>query len=280
MSYKKFILFLSIIITLTFVSCTHKIPIKKQQILTINTINKANNILNQADKNTLVIFDIDLTLTMPSNTILLPENFNKYKDVTKRLLRAFNKDQIHILRHLILTQSPSRLVELNSSKIIKDLQKQGIKTIAMTASKTGTLGNKIINFPEWRYRELKKLGIDFSKSFSHNSFFKNLKIFHKSYPGIYKGIISTSGSKNSKGTVLQAFLNTVNYTPNHIIVIDDKMKNLISISNTLKKLNIIFTGLLYSGANKIIQTKTDKQMFTKTLSNLIKKNKSTLEEYS
>ena len=135
----------------------------EDNIIVINKIAEARKIFDVLSQDTLVIFDVDCVLTMPSDPILQLPTFNKYRNSYKKLLNHLNRDERHIFNHLLILKSSSKLVEDLFVEIIKNLQQRTIKTMAMTAGKMGFI--KDLYFPNWRYNELKRLGIDFSSIF-------------------------------------------------------------------------------------------------------------------
>jgi len=142
----------------------------------------------------------------------------------------------------------------------------------MTAGKTGRISKKIPDFPKWRFSELKRLGICFDTVFPGKLHFYDLVAFNDDYPGIEKGIVYSSGSRNTKGALLINLFNALKWEPKKIILIDDKMKNLLSFKKEISnmKKTIKFIGLHYLGAQRVTEVDVDKKEFIKTVSKLIK----------
>ena len=207
---------------------------KQPKIIAINSIKEISPYFEVADQNTLVIFDIDSTLTTPSDQYLQRQTIQCYKPLYKTFIAHLTENQYRIFLHLVIIDSPSILVEQDTPLIIKRLQNKGIKTLGYTGSKLGSLGN-LSSFPDWRYNELKRLGIDFAKIFPGKVVFKDFKDLGGDSIGIEKGIVY-SGYKHTKGSVLKLVLNELKWIPKKIIAIDDKENNVLSILNAAKNM--------------------------------------------
>jgi hypothetical protein len=71
------------------------------------------------------------------------------------------------------------------------------------------------------------------------------------YPCLYKyNIIFTSN--NDKGETLLCFLDMINYHPECIIFVDDKMSHIQSVEKATISRNIKYIGIRYSGCDKYI----------------------------
>jgi hypothetical protein len=242
----------------------------QSNIITVNSIKEIIPYFEKTNKNTLVIFDIDSTLTTPSNSYLQRQTIQRYKPIYDSFINRLTENQYRIFLHLVIVDSPSILVEKEIPLIIKKLQYKGVKTIGYTGSKLGDLGN-LPSFPDWRYNELKRLGIDFVKIFPGKVIFKEFQDLGGGAIGMEKGIVY-SGYHHSKGSVLHKVLNELNWIPRKIIVIDDKEKNVVSflhaIKNIIPEVNVI--GFHYKGINFIPKANTDVKIFEKKLHHLIK----------
>jgi len=243
---------------------------KKQEIISVNSIKEMKPYFELANQDTLVIFDVDSTLTTPSDQYLQRQTIQLYKPLYKQLIDNLSENQYRIFLHLVIVNSPSILLEDETPLIIKNLQNKGIKTIGYTGSKIGSLGH-LPSFPDWRYNELKRLGIDFAKIFPGKIIFKGFNDLGGDSIGIENGIVY-SGYKHTKGSVLNVVLNELKWIPKQIIAIDDKEKNVISILEAAKNIspNINVIGFHYKGIEFIPKANTDIKIFEKKLVNLVK----------
>lgn len=243
----------------------------KLNIVTINSIKEIVPYFDKANHNTLIIFDIDSTLTIPSDQYLQRQTINNYKDIYKKYTNTLTENQHRMFLHLIIVESPSILVEKETPLIIKNLQNNNVKLIGFTSSKLGALGD-LPSFPEWRYQELKRLGIDFINIFPGKTIFSEFYDLNGDHVGIEKGIVY-SGYKNTKGSLLKRTLDELKLYPKQIMFIDDKVNNVISILEASKvilpKCKVI--GFHYKGIDLLPKAVTNIKIFEKKIIKLIKK---------
>lgn len=206
--------------------------------------------LEQADQTTLCVFDIDYTLTMPSSPAFQMTTIKQHKALFKAFLQSLTEQERLLFSTVFISRGSSLLVDTATPNLINSLQEKGVKCLALTACFTGSLG-PINNLEEWRFAQLKSLGIDFSSSFPimGKLKFDALNGWRGRYPVFAHGILFTNQENNNKGDVLEAFLNQINWKPTRIIFIDDDIKNLESMEATLQKLGIEHAGFHYKGAS-------------------------------
>lgn len=245
----------------------------EQKITRINSIVEAKPFFALADAKTLVIFDIDSTITTPSSSVLQRQTFLRHKDFMDSCFNHLAENEKRIFLHLVVSGSPSMLVEEGFPAIIEELQKRNVKTIAYTASKTGPLG-EMKSFPQWRFNELKRLGIDFSKAFKGSVLFKDLPDIGGDFPGMERGIVY-SDYANSKGDVLQHVLQTLQMHVARIVAIDDKKKNLQSLLEATVRYDpkVDFAGLHYHGLQNIPEALVDFNLFKHVILKTLSKTK-------
>jgi len=245
---KKFIGFICIFI----LSCCNNCFAEIIQANDITIIQKA---LKSADKDTLVIFDVDDVLLIPKDQILLAQNKKYLEELNSKLEQSVGQENANVFYSIIFQQRQNGPVDAKKSEVISGLQAKGIKVLALTNCFTGKFGN-IKSMEDWRYGELSKNDYHFDRSWPT----LKAKIFEKtmdnglspksnSNPTFFKGIVFTNSV--SKGEALQAFLKYANFTPKKIIFIDDKKKHLETVENITLAHNIPFVGIEYTVANQI-----------------------------
>jgi hypothetical protein len=213
-------------------------------------LEKLEQEMGHLDSQALVLFDVDKTLIMPKDAILMPCN--------KPLLMEFIQEisntsscaySANYLKSRVLSQAVSTLVDPKSLSLIKTLQQKGIKTIALTAAGTGPFGT-IPELMDWRIQELNHLGVNFTPAFPHHSavLFKEFRGKH-SFPGFKEGILFSS--QFPKGEVLKAFLAYINWRPTKIVFIDDKMSFIQSVEQAAQELGIEFIGFHYTAVSHL-----------------------------
>lgn len=238
-----------------------KIQQDSSNIYCVNTFDLLAQKAKTLDSKDLVIFDVDGVLLIEEDAIFGVKAENKALWTklfrSEKRIPSLSSDEGRCLYSIVRQQSICVPVDEKVIQIIENLQAKNVKTIALTAIKTGR--NGIIEKTEdWRFDQLKVVGIDFSTSFHldeplmllpqktyleyslHNV---NSSVFAK------KGIVFTG--EYSKGDVLRSFLAAIEWWPERIIFIDDNKSLLESVANMCKDLGIQFMGLHYIGAEEV-----------------------------
>jgi hypothetical protein len=217
----------------------------------IQSFEQAADILKTADKNSLVLFDVDDTLIIPATVLFRPitiENpqYNQWlKELTDSALKNAKQSEEYY-GSIWKQQETPKIIELGIVNTIASLQNRGVMVLALTALMTGSSGI-IPSLPEWRFTKLKEVGIDFSKANLPDIVFTELPAKNGQHPMLYHGILcATSGSK---GQVLGAFLDRMGLKPNKVIFFDDSLKRVEDVGQEMKKRNIPFYGFQYKGAD-------------------------------
>jgi hypothetical protein len=230
----------------------------KSDIQEIDSFNEVKATLENVNPQTLVIFDIDDTLSSPENIYFQTWfcNTEKGKAFHKKVheyveTKENSKEYFKKLVAKEMRDSQNILIEPLIADIIQNLESKKIKTIALTSFNTGSMGGDIIpSLPQWRYERLKKVGIVFTPSFGDQEIiFEHMTSKAHRHPVFYKGILLTDHF--SKGEVLGAFLDRVNWKPNKVIFFDDKPKLITSVQKEMKKRKIPFQGYVYKGAQNL-----------------------------
>jgi hypothetical protein len=204
----------------------------------------------------LIAFDIDMTLTQPDHPAVYYPSLKKHVDIYKKIMGELTPEQKDLASTLTTQLSPQRVVEKETLHFIQALQEKGVAVIALTSSLAGQIKGYQETMIERRQKQLKDMGFDFSHSFNPISelvTFSHFKKYAGAYPMYFKGILSTNGEgEASKGDVLVAFLRMqeLSYTPQVVVLIDDKKKHLETVEAALKVYDpaIHFLGIEYQGA--------------------------------
>ncbi len=192
---------------------------------------------------------------IPTNPAFQRPNIEKYRPQLKVILQDLTPDEKMLWLFLSQTETEMQLIESETPQIIADIQKRGVKTVALTGAFGGVLDG--VDLAEKRILELKGLGIDFSVSFGAKRMeFKHLKPVFGSYPLYDRGILFAcgdarkSGDVNTKGDVLISFLNEMDMQPKVVLMVDDKIEFLNQVQESLSMFDpaIKFIGLQYTGA--------------------------------
>lgn len=212
---------------------------KKSIIQELKTINEVSAYCTD---NSTIIFDLDNVIIEPTQELGSDQWFSKLLHYACEIILD-TPDAItttltiyHAIQHHIEMQ----LVEREVSDLIKELHAKSIPFIGLTAR-----GYPIM---ERTLAQLNKLDIHFSKLATTKSF--EFTINEKSPPIIYKdGIIFCNG--NDKGLCLAKFFKMIEYTPKHVVMIDDKESHLASVSTSMP---CDFIGLRYGYLDNKVRT--------------------------
>lgn len=191
----------------------------------------------------LIIFDIDNTLVMPAQDLGTDEwfyhQFESYlrsgmliNDALEKALFEWNAIQL-------LTKVC--IVEPGTQKIIKHLQNEGFKAMALT-----TRGLEI---SACTVKQLKSLNIDLNLTSPSRS--NHYFMVDQSQVLFHEAILFTAGAH--KGICLFKFLDTIQYVPSSIVFINDKASHIEQIEKTAIEKNIPFIGLRYGFLDKKVK---------------------------
>lgn len=176
-------------------------PVPVSEIYEISTISEIEKWIIP---DTLILFDLDNTIFESTDVI---SHANWFNDMSHKYP---NKIAEILKRNWAATQkSDVKLIEVLTPKIIRKLQDEGVRVMALTSRNMVLL--------EATLRQVKSTGIDFSRTSPH----KNSTYFHE-------GILF-SDNNYPKGEALNAYLKDINFKPKRIILVDDLKKNLESV---------------------------------------------------
>ncbi|MFC1842924.1 DUF2608 domain-containing protein [Candidatus Dependentiae bacterium] len=248
----KIITYLALFLLISLTSCSQK----KSTIQEITSIKQAQNELDQADKDTLIIFDVDDTLTYKAANIIFQPWFRKTEEGKKFWAQVIkhSKSQenpldskLHVLIKRMIN-NVDQPIEPGVVNLIKTLQGRGLTVIALTHCITGFVGGTLIQ--KLRYEKLLEVGIDFSSSFEQKEVcLTHLTSHANRHPLFYNGILLTDAF--AKGPVLAEFLDVMQLKPKKVIFFDDNESYVKSVQEEMKKRGIIFKGFVYRAIDKL-----------------------------
>lgn len=193
---------------------------------------------------TLVVVDVDWTLLMPSDRVLQPNirpSEGDLKAIAERNIgRCWN---VNTNSRMLLKRSV-RLVDDQIPALLRQVWKKGGHAVALTAMSTGSHGY-IPSLERWRYKELYRLGIDFSILTPLNAEITFSNLAPKGpYPALHRGILFSAGLP--KGPLLAAFLDRVEWQyqwrPQAVVFIDDHLPFLASVAASMAERALPFYG--------------------------------------
>jgi hydroxymethylpyrimidine pyrophosphatase-like HAD family hydrolase len=217
-------------------------------IITISDFAPLTKLLEKSDRDTLVIFDVDHVLIMPTDEHTL--NRHPYrKQLWEEIEGRLSKEDMKALYGLTASKAKWRLVDPGIIDVFTHLKKRQIPSIALTSIYTGKFGN-IEKLEDWRIKHLHDFGFDFVNLTP----IREEMLLHEleeqdGIPILKSGVILTA--QVDKGRVLEHILRRSNYYPKTIIFIDDMLNNLESLEKLSSKLKIKFYGLQYTAVSNM-----------------------------
>lgn len=211
-------------------------------ILKTHDFTTMQQIVLNADHDTLVIFDVDDVLVQPADQIFQSRNKQYLLQLDKELSSRVPPYKLEYIRSKIAFKQQEKLVDARILELLTNLRQNKINTVALTNCATGQVG-KISKFEDWRVTRLAKLGIDFSAHNTLPDIYIDSVTPVEGKPTIKSGIVFTGYA--DKGAVLEAVLNKFSMRPKRIIFIDDKLQNLKSVEAVARQYNIEFVGVEY-----------------------------------
>jgi hypothetical protein len=219
------------------------------KIVPLETLEQFKKEVGPLDARSLVLFDVDDTLIVPVDAVLTP----KGRALIERFITERQNDNLHpfdlaFFVGRVLTMARLHLVEDYALELLQSLQHQEIKVIAFTAAESGQIG-EIISFADFRVNQLQELGFNFTQAFPTFDFLTLCKTDLRKGDPLYKSGVLFS-SEHPKGDILKQFLLKLELKPNQVVLVDDKMENLVSVEAAMEDMHIEFLGLHYLAAEK------------------------------
>jgi hypothetical protein len=252
-------IFLSIIISLSFF-----IETVNAKVINTTDMRLIRQEVLKLTKDDLVTFDVKGVIFSPKDQILAHKFIPKYKQFLKHIELTKGIDEAKRLEKIVLLNYEPKLVDENIPEIIKAIQRNGTKVIALTGGYTGAISSAQSK-EDLRVETLKNFGIDFSSSFlvTEMSFDSLIKKRSNEPLPLYKnGVLFTS--RYPKGVVLKSFLEKVKFEPKRIIHIDNSIKKIDDVKRFADEAGIDYLGIHYTKihenySQELNQAVTDKK---------------------
>ncbi|MBA3814803.1 MAG: hypothetical protein H0X26_10060 [Alphaproteobacteria bacterium] len=155
---KRYIHFIKSIFLLFIIFAIYPCQSQKQSqsIESIHSFSKVD--FSTIEPSTLVIFDVDETLTQPTDTYLINEHSPQAEAFKKKLFGQHPEiKDWNALASIMLQEAPRPLIEPIVVQKFKELEAQKIPMIVCTGMNMGPYGS-LSSLEEWRYEHLKSFG--------------------------------------------------------------------------------------------------------------------------
>lgn len=205
----------------------------------IRETTRFEDLLEEADEQTLVLIDMDDTLTDSSISLGSSDWRHFLRKHFKRKIHPVAQIDIHdYYSYLIAKKVPVKTVESNTAEVVDILQKKKIATLCLTArGQQQWYSTTLLDIQELSQQQLSSVGIDFKRSTLPDAF------TGKEITGYADGMLFSANQP--KGEFLKELFTKLGYTPKRVILIDDKEEQILSAEEAMKEMNIPFLGLWY-----------------------------------
>lgn len=202
----------------------------------IHEIDGLNQIMRYVENEQpdLVLFDIDDTLLHG----LTKEATNKWFCARMKELMDSGLSSREAAEQILPTYTAAQcstrveFIDLDAPVVLQKIREKNIHTLVIT-----TRGRKAQI--DATLRQFSDLGLSFKQdtdTLNRTFMFDNMP----GYTCYIDGIIFCDGNK--KSIILAEFFNKINYTPKHIVFIDDELGNILALEALAKRLGIRFEG--------------------------------------
>lgn len=210
----------------------------------IREIKSMQEIKESVKPDTLLVFDIDSTLLMPT-TYLGSDPW--WDHLIDKYIKAGSSKQEALEKAAKDWRDSQKDIQINpvediTPALVSEFQKNNIKVFALTAR----------GFPiaDLTINQLANNQIDFQKS----ALTKQIEIkLQDKYPALYKKGVLFVGD-NNKGILLLKFLEKLKYKAKNIVFVDDKLKNVQNVNEALEKANIPIIAYRYGAADDRVKS--------------------------
>ena len=207
---------------------------------TIYQHSRIKEILNYCHFNTCVLIDIDDTIA--TQALGDPWFVTLMGEACRRAPGKETTELVIAIYHAVQRVTQMQMIERDMGYIIQALQDIGVPVIALTS--------RGIPIVQSTLNQLHGIGVDFDRQWGRQQI--NLTIDGKSGLTTFKdGIIFCTG--NDKGKCLSAFLNSIQYFPQHVLMVDDKETHLQSVQKTVLAYGGQFEGVRYGQMDKAVK---------------------------
>lgn len=224
------------------------------QITQVSEMEEVLHFFNDANTQTLALFDVDMVLVQPSDPAFQMANMKRFGPICKRIMHEIPADKQMLFLSLMTVCSDLVLLDPFIPPFLEQLKQKEVPAMALTANLTGAFST-VQSMEKWRTESLRLLGIDFAATAPYQNalVFQELASYRGNYSTYLNGILFVNGTVVSKGEALLAFLAKTGLSFNKVIFVDDREENLQSVASALQMLEkpLEFQGIHFTGAQKM-----------------------------
>ena len=220
----------------------------KAEVLEATDIGIIKDEIAKLKSGDMVLLDVKHVIFYSSDQVMLHEHKSFFKQKFAQIEANLGKEEATRLKSIVLSSYKPIIVDHEIAELINKAQKSGIIVFALTSGNTSNYGI-IPNRADLRIKTIKDIGIDFSKSMNlpYIDLSGEMPLSTKdgsSNPIFQEGVIFAA--KRPKGEILGKFLNFSKLDPEKIIFVDNQLKNVLSVEEKCKELDIDYTGIHFT----------------------------------
>ena len=221
------------------------------QIDTFEALSKYIENLNLS-KRDLVIFDVDMVLTVPRNPIFQIENLKKFRSQFKAFRSQIPSKYKDLMLLFFVLDSPQQLSDDRMPDLV-DFVYEKAHQLFLSSLLTGRFSN-MISAAEWRAFSLASAKYKIYDTDIDRAIYKHFPEHFGSYPMRSGNLILTNGEGAgvTKGKLVLTYIKEKRLSLSRVILIDDRRYNLVDVHDRLQSIfpHIQFVGIDYKGAYK------------------------------
>lgn len=225
----------------------------EEPVLQISSFKELNPLIDVADEDTWVAFDVDYNITMPAAPERQVGTLAINRHVFGKSKENYSKEVEELAGYYMVHHGEQALTDESLPGVIEGFEEKGARTMAITAMPVGTFNGEYS--PGWRVKALHELGVDFGKSFDAPDYvFDDVAPYLGGQPTYTKGILFNNGQFGNidKGKLLIKFFDHAGVLPKRFIYTDDRDYHVKEIRRALQEHypDIEFHGYQFTGAIK------------------------------
>ncbi len=203
---------------------------------------KMSEILKDVTPDSLVVFDLDNTIMQAGQTLGSDQWFDHRIEQQKAKGIAVEEAVKTAVKEweAINYKGTVSLVEKTTPSIVRSLQDDGIVTMGLTA-RPATFMNQSL-------KQLRQLNVPLYKNTISEEV---ITIKAKDVATFKEGLMSVGG--NNKGTILVELMNKVDFHPERVLFVDDKVKNVTNVDKALNDVSIPSFAFRYGAADETVK---------------------------
>lgn len=236
------------------------------EIIQSSSLAPIEEALEEASKDTLVLFDAVDTLITCDEPLFHNNNKTAFSKVSSALFQGMPRERVDEWMTTILNVRKTSLVDYRVLDLIDLIREKKLQMLVLTSCGTGKYG-LIDKMEDWRIHQLENLGINFKDLTLKRERWLNSMQGPHGIPLLKQGVVFTA--QIDKAIVLEELLRKEHLKPKKILYIDDQLENLKGVEALCDKKGVEFLGFEYTAVKDRSVKKIDEKLIEIQLNVLI-----------